>query len=1051
MFEQSECYHPVTRPPPNPNLRSRKTSKDQMQSNPNALSIQKNSSKHRNVVDKQKRLIIDNEKDKLAAPVTIERSVSWNNLRNESLLVKQKSMSASNLYALSDPNLSLKKAVTSKAYDKPNTIFAKEKAEFIAWSQKYYHQLTVGCGKQCTNRFCKSSSKKNNFKPTMCAILSVELSKYKSHYLCNKEETKQTAKVFDKTIFQDDKIKEEENSTGQSFGLPFLHSFYCTAPFRSLFLPCPLTTSGLGLHKTHSVNELLGIEKSEKNVSRTIKDHLCSLASNLSASLSNLLTSSENNNNNEAHSKTPKPMRKVSVEKSVSKNNTEEKAEHKTILTRKRLSSVRMFGDEHAVDKTVSSFDNIDDFESKVSEEFNLNNTNKFTSPQISFDQSALDDDEYSLTHLTLEMFTMVINNYNECNDESLLINTFRTVFSSWESLNLSFSDESFQQHTYKNLPFNLKISDVEEMFTMLNRLDRSDYLLSILNDTVKVTLLSKKENIVDISDVKPLAIILEIPNLMEHSVLLQEVANVISSLSTVCKRVFAQYLSQIPAKKFIGLVKGFSSQLLTETSWNAPPLKSNYSLCAICSTLEVLYKANNLVKPIIQNRDFYCTEMTAKIDFKQEYTYWKHLMKTKERKEQSILNYPFLLDPAVKVQVIHIDALTKMREEYQDAIVHQARVQQVQKSWNDFNDSSPLSTEVRSAMCPYLLLEIRRDHFIEDTLKQLQEKSGDLKKPLKIKYTAGGEQGLDMGGLQKEFFQVVVETMFDANYSLFTLSEDGNLTWFNAFSLESNIMFELVGILLGLAIYNGIILDVHFPPLVYKKLLGYEVSLDDLEDIQPTVTSGLKQLLEYQGDVENDFCLTFEASHSIYGGDEKKCLVANGDNILVTNDNRDEFVQLYVNYVLNESVDRQFNAFNKGFYQVCSGPTIQLFTPPELELLICGSPNLDFTELEKATEYKDGYTKSHALMLDFWEIVHKFTFKQKQALLMFVTGSYRVPLKGLGSTSFYIQRNGPDSNNLPTSMTCFNRLLLPEYASAKKLKNMLLLAVENAKGFGLT
>lgn len=72
---------------------------------------------------------------------------------------------------------------------------------------------------------------------------------------------------------------------------------------------------------------------------------------------------------------------------------------------------------------------------------------------------------------------------------------------------------------------------------------------------------------------------------------------------------------------------------------------------------------------------------------------------------------------------MIHIDAITQMREEYQDAIVHQARVQQVQKSWSDFNDSSKISQEVRSAMCPYLLLEIRRENLIEDTLKQLQEK----------------------------------------------------------------------------------------------------------------------------------------------------------------------------------------------------------------------------------------------------------------------------------------------------------------------------------------
>ena len=37
-----------------------------------------------------------------------------------------------------------------------------------------------------------------------------------------------------------------------------------------------------------------------------------------------------------------------------------------------------------------------------------------------------------------------------------------------------------------------------------------------------------------------------------------------------------------------------------------------------------------------------------------------------------------------------------------------------------------------------------------------------DLKKPLKIKYVGGGEQGLDMGGLQKEFFHMIVEAVFD-------------------------------------------------------------------------------------------------------------------------------------------------------------------------------------------------------------------------------------------------------------------------------------------------
>ena len=118
--------------------------------------------------------------------------------------------------------------------------------------------------------------------------------------------------------------------------------------------------------------------------------------------------------------------------------------------------------------------------------------------------------------------------------------------------------------------------------------------------------------------------------------------------------------------------------------------------------------------------------------------------------------------------------------------------------------------------------------------------------------------------------------------------------------------------------------------------------------------------------------------------------------------------------------------------------------------MLICGSPEIDFSKLEKVTTYIDGFTEDHSLIRHFWHVVNNFTHEQKKRLLSFVTGSDRVPLAGLTSISFIIQRNGPDTDNLPTSMTCFNRLLLPEYKESK-LKEKLLIAIENGKGFGLT
>ncbi len=77
--------------------------------------------------------------------------------------------------------------------------------------------------------------------------------------------------------------------------------------------------------------------------------------------------------------------------------------------------------------------------------------------------------------------------------------------------------------------------------------------------------------------------------------------------------------------------------------------------------------------------------------------------------------------------------------------------------------------------------------------------------------------------------------------------------------SLESRDEFELVVSLLGLAIYNGIILDAHFPTAIYKKLHQEKMDLQDLLEVQPSLGNGLKELLEYEGDVENTFCQTFQ------------------------------------------------------------------------------------------------------------------------------------------------------------------------------------------------
>lgn len=162
------------------------------------------------------------------------------------------------------------------------------------------------------------------------------------------------------------------------------------------------------------------------------------------------------------------------------------------------------------------------------------------------------------------------------------------------------------------------------------------------------------------------------------------------------------------------------------------------------------------------------------------------------------------------------------------------------------------------------------------------------------------------------------------------------------------------------------------------------------------------------------------------------------------------EFITLYLNYLFNHSIEREFEIFKTGFETVCGTTVSKWFKAEELELLICGTNNLDFSELEQVTHY-EGFEKSSPIIQAFWYIlISIFTMDQKKRFLLFVTGSDRVPVGGFSQLNFSISRNGPDSDRLPSSHTCFNALLLPDYSDFIKMQDKLLTAMENSEGFGM-
>ena len=127
---------------------------------------------------------------------------------------------------------------------------------------------------------------------------------------------------------------------------------------------------------------------------------------------------------------------------------------------------------------------------------------------------------------------------------------------------------------------------------------------------------------------------------------------------------------------------------------------------------------------------------------------------------------------------------------------------------------------------------EVSRNDILQQSVEKLikikPSKGFDpLKLPLQIVFEK--EAGIDMGGVAKEYFKLICEQIFNPNMGMFKFNPDTNLYWFNGKTFESNLSFELVGMLMGIAFYNNYFIDMPIVPTCYKILLGLPLELKDL------------------------------------------------------------------------------------------------------------------------------------------------------------------------------------------------------------------------------
>ncbi|XP_070697614.1 probable E3 ubiquitin-protein ligase HERC4 isoform X1 [Pempheris klunzingeri] len=452
---------------------------------------------------------------------------------------------------------------------------------------------------------------------------------------------------------------------------------------------------------------------------------------------------------------------------------------------------------------------------------------------------------------------------------------------------------------------------------------------------------------------------------------------------------------------------------------------------------LEILHTVNERAGHIIQYDKFYIHELDDLIDIRNDYVTWiqRQMYPMGHDGVVTLCRYPFVFDAQAKTTLLQTDAVIQMQ-----MAVDQAQMQ---------NFSSMFLPAVESVN-PCLILIVRRENIVGDTMEVLRKsKNVDYKKPLKVIFV--GEEAVDAGGVRKEFFLLIMKELLDPKYGMFRYYEESRLIWFSNKTFEDVDLFNLIGVICGLAIYNLTIVELNFPVALYKKLLKRKPTLDDLKELMPDVGRSLQHVLDYtEDDLEETFCLNFTITEENYGATEVLELVPNGEDINVNKSNRHDFVSAYVDYVFNTSVAPLFECFYAGFHKVCGGKVLELFQPNELQAMVIGNTNYDWTELQKSTEYKGEYWTDHPTIRLFWEVFHCLPLEKKKQFLLFLTGSDRIPILGMKSLKLVIQPTGGGEHYLPVAHTCFNLLDLPKYTSRETLREKLLQAIDHNQGFNL-
>uniref|UniRef100_A0A671Z3D0 E3 ubiquitin-protein ligase n=1 Tax=Sparus aurata TaxID=8175 RepID=A0A671Z3D0_SPAAU len=343
-----------------------------------------------------------------------------------------------------------------------------------------------------------------------------------------------------------------------------------------------------------------------------------------------------------------------------------------------------------------------------------------------------------------------------------------------------------------------------------------------------------------------------------------------------------------------------------------------------------------------------------------------------------------------------------------------------------------------------------------EDSFQQIMAlKPYDLRRRLYVIFR--GEEGLDYGGLAREWFFLLSHEVLNPMYCLFEYAGKSNyclqINPASAINPDHLSYFCFIGRFIAMALFHGKFIDTGFSLPFYKRMLNKKLILKDLESIDPEFYNSLIWIRDNNIE-ECGLEMYFSVDMEILGKITSHDLKPDGTNVLVTEENKEEYIGLMAEWRFSRGVEGQTKAFLDGFNEVVPLQWLQYFDEKELEVMLCGMQEVDLQDWQRNTVYRH-YTRNSKQIIWFWQLVKEVDNEVRLRLMQFVTGTCRLPLGGFaelmgsnGPQKFCIEKVGKDTW-LPRSHTCFNRLDLPPYKSFEQLKEKLLFAIEETEGFG--